>query len=340
MAILREIDAPSEFLSQLGYGLDMSESLEKITPMELSESLKLGKIEGYEQLLESRKPVSIRFSGLRRGEGGRPDELFVIFETLELVYRMPKSPSGKRIEAVDVLSEEYVLYVNKIDRDANRVILSDGLYLNREAAIKEINRCLEEGKDIYLRGTIKGLQKNAGKGTSMMAAYVDIGNLGIVGIVPIKQWSAGFSATESFREMVRTSVGSIVNFRVTGRTSVHYGGRKRPAYVCSRKDYHEKIGYNPWKIAEKTLTKGATVKVKIVEQGKSPESFFGALDGIFDLNMLCYPDSKSDLKIGDIRPGRYYYGFVQSVDIEKKFLRVRLTKEAEQGSDIKEGSVV
>lgn len=331
MSKLREIDAPNPIIENLGSTLEVPAG-----EVDILEALKQGRIDYYEKLKEEKKAVAIRFTGLRRGVNGKQDELYSVFENLEIVYPLRRIPFQKRVEATVLLDKEYVLYVNNVSKETGKVYFTDGFYETRRQAISEIGKKLDDREEIYLRGRILGLQKDGGEeNSSMMACYVDIGGVAL-GLIPIKKWSVGFSATESFREMVNNNIGSIVNFRVTGRATVSIGKRKKPVFVCSRKDYLEKIGYDPWKSAEKSFSVGSTVKVRIVEEGKSKDSFFGAVDGIFDLNMLCFLDGSSDLSVSDIQIGYYYYGFVQKFDVEKRYLRIRLTKKADFGSEIKQ----
>lgn len=251
---------------------------------------------------------------------------------MELVYPIERVGFDGPPDASGILERDYLVFVRKVIPEESRVVLADNRATTRKQAVELINQKLEKKEEIYLRGNIIALQKNGGRHNTEMAAYINIEGLGIIGLIPIKQWSVGFSATEYFRNSIRSNRNAIVNFRVTGKTKIAFGRGARYAYVCSRKDYLTKINYDPWKIVEKRLSIRSTVLVQIIEEGKSPASFFGALDGIGDFNMLCYKDDKSELALGDIRPGRCYYGYVHKMDTEKKFLRVRLTKQAQKGS--------
>lgn len=334
-----ELDKGSEVLTYLG--LDTEESLLKeannLTNLSAAERLKYSDPAYYQKLQDNKEQIVVRFSGCR--EKRRRNELFVLYGDLELVYPIETFEESGELEvteAAPLLDKDYRLYVQKVLREEKRIVLSDTMAKTRSQAIDLINKKLESNEEIYLRGNIIGLQKNSWKNTSEMAAYVNIEGLGIIGVVPIKQWSVGFTATGAFRSTVENNKNAIINFKVVAKTSIPFGKSSRPAYVCSRRGYLEKINYDPWKIVEKTLTKRSTVLVKIVEEGKSEASFFGAIDGIVDFNMLCYKDDNSPLKLGDICVGQYYYGYVQKMDVAKKFLRVRLTHPAKGGSALKE----
>lgn len=332
-----EFDANSSIITNLGFDSEeMYKEADVLVNLELAEQLKRSSLDYYRQLMESKEQVLVRFSGFRERNRTHSDELFVIFDTVELVYPVERVVFEGVPDATLLLEKEYKVYISDVIQSENKVILADSKETTRKQAADLIREKLRRNEEIYLRGNILGLQKNGGdKRSSQMAAYVNIEGLGIIGIIPIKQWSVGFSATESFRDTIRNNTNAIVNFRVVGSTKIRYGGSSRTAFLCSRREFLSKIGYDPWKVVCQTLAVRSVVKVRIVEEGKSAESFFGAIDGIADFNMICYKDDRSDLALKDIEPGRYYYGYVQKMEAEKKFLRIRLTAHAEQGSELK-----
>ena len=242
--------------------------------------------------------------------------------------------------AKELLEKEYKVFVRKVIEGKNRVILGDNQEDTRKKAIELINTKLEAGEELYLRGNIIDLQRDTPMGGNFMAALVNIEGLGILGIIPIKKWSVGYSPLETFRGIVRNNTNAIVNFKVLQEGWIKYGNGTRRVFICSREAYLTKIGYNPWKIVCKTLSVRSVVKVRIVEEGKTAGAFFGAHDGISDFNMLCYIDDNGKLSLKDIQIGKYYYGYVQKMDSKKKYMRVRLTEPAEQGSDLKISSTL
>ena len=190
MAKVREIDVASPIITKMD-GARMK--LDVPQEVDILDALKQGRIEYYKEMMEKKKPISVRFSGLRRGKNGSADELFAIFENLELIYPREKIPFKERVEATDILDKEYVVYVRGISEDNNRVYLSDERYNTRKDMVDEIEKKLRAGEDIYLRGRIIGLQRDGGKYDSMLACYVDIGGTGVLGIIPIQQWAVGYS---------------------------------------------------------------------------------------------------------------------------------------------------
>ena len=68
------------------------------------------------------------------------------------------------------------------------------------------------------------------------------------------------------------------------------------------------------------------VRVRVVEKGPSNDgSYFCSLDGLRDINFLSYVDEKSGLEQKDVIIGKEYYGYIQKMNPDKKFARVRLT---------------
>ena len=77
------------------------------------------------------------------------------------------------------------------------------------------------------------------------------------------------------------------------------------------------------------------VLVTIVDKGHSDDgSYFCSLEGLNDLNFLCYPDNKSDIKPSEIKIGDKYLGFIQKMDPDKRFARVRLTEKMEDADPV------
>lgn len=345
MRSVLEFDSYNHVLSNLGFDSgNMYREADVLVNLELAEQLKRNNLSFYRQLKEKKEAIIVRFTGFRErssgGHNGRSDELFVIFDTVELVYPVERLVFDQVPDAKELLEKEYKVFVRKVIEGKNRVILGDNQEDTRKKAIELINTKLEAGEELYLRGNIIDLQRDTPMGGNFMAALVNIEGLGILGIIPIKKWSVGYSPLETFRGIVRNNTNAIVNFKVLQEGWIKYGNGTRRVFICSREAYLTKIGYNPWKIVCKTLSVRSVVKVRIVEEGKTAGAFFGALDGISDFNMLCYIDDNGKLSLKDIQIGKYYYGYVQKMDSKKKYMRVRLTEPAEQGSDLKISSTL
>lgn len=322
-----EIDKSSELLLDLGIDTEkMYQIANNATNLPLADKLKVERLDYYKELKEKDEPFKVRFPGFRK-HGRNAYELFALFGDVELVYPIGFLLEGEKL-AAEYMEQEYTLHVSQIYEESKRVVLADRRRMAKKQAIELINEKLKAGEEIYLRGNLLTVQRNSGKHESRTAAYVNIGGLGIIGIIPIAQWSVGFTPNMVFEDAVENNYNAIVNFRVRGITSVPYGKGTRTAYVCSRKDYLTKAGYDPWMIVSRLFRPRSTVCVKIIEAGKSDGCYFGAFEGIDDVNMLCYIDEQSELSESDIEKDGYYYGYIQRMEPDKKFLRVRLTKKA------------
>ena len=189
-------------------------------------------------------------------------------------------------------------------------------------AILKINQKLDAGEPVYLRGQIIGLQGESGKRRDHEAAYVNINGVGVLGVIPCSKWTTGFKSLKDFRDTIISNRGTIVNFRVCAKT---YDG-DWVKYVCSREDYLKAIGQDPWQILKKCYQPKMNVRVRVVEKGPSNDgSYFCSLDGLRDINFLSYVDEKSGLEQKDVIIGKEYYGYIQKMNPDKKFARVRLT---------------
>lgn len=331
-----ELDEKQGFLTDLGLeNTQMYEDAdaENIANMELAERMKITNLAYYQDLMEKKRRIIVRFTGHReRGKtASHLDELFVLCGQTELVYPLERVLSAEEPDWPAILEREYMVHVVRIIPEERRVILGDKIAQTRREASKIIDAKLAKNETVFLRGNIVGIQKNSGKETTRHAAYVNIEGLGILGIIRIQSWSVGFVTESEFCSLINNNRNAIINFAIKGKGTVPYGRGERRAYICDRSEYLKAIGYDPWKIVEKKYPVRTDCIVRIVERGREEGSFFGAFDGISDFNVLCYRDDNQKLSIEDIVPGKYYHGYVQKVIIEKKFMRVRLTRLANQG---------
>lgn len=336
MKSVLEFDSYSENLTDLGVNADrMYAEADVEKDSKLYEKLNLGNLKFYSRLLENKEQITVRFSGYRdKRKRLKEVELFAIFGKVEVVYPVKKVTFSESDTAESLLDKEYKLYVSEVIEEENLVILTDNKEDSRKMAYELIREKLANNEEIYLRGNIIGLQRNGGSASSKMAVYVNIAGLGIIGIIPIKKWAVGYVSTEMFRRTVISNPNAIVNFRVCKETAIELSKGHRTAFICSRADYLKSIGYDPWRKVEQTLSIGSVVKVNIIEPGKTPSSYFGSIDGLPNVDALCFINSRSSLNISDIRSGCYYYGYVQKIDRTEQHLRVRLMNPADRGSNI------
>lgn len=273
----------------------------------------------------------VRFTGIRGAV------LFSFIGDLQITYSVRNQFMGKvpREQTEEVLGKHYLLQVREVREEERLIIFSDidETVENRKRALELIRERLANGEEIYLRGEIVGLQWNAGKEHVAHNVYINVGGLGIIGVIPLSRWSVGYITDYAFIETIQQNIGKRVNFRVDKRTRLSDG---RWAYVCNRQAYLEKIGHDPWEIVRKRLCVKDRVVVRLVDNGKGEGYMFGEIDGIPDLNVLCYVARESSLEWKDLKIGSYYYGYVQKMNVEDKFLRIRMTGKAMAGIVLKE----
>lgn len=321
-------------LTDLGLEDDLGQYKEVLNASEYQKNMKYGVIDYYEELMNAGKDILIQFTSLRG------TKLRAVYGNVELVYDVADQHFGRVTweETADVLDKEYRLSVSEVDRENERVILKDSASdeSNRLKALKKINEMLAEGKEIYLDGQIVALQRESGSEREGNAAYINIKGLGIKGVLPIHQWSTGFVSHKEFQEKILSNIGSKVKFKVNGISKI---AGKGDVYVCSRKDFMNHAGLDVWKIIDRTFEKKDAIVVKMIERSNQEYAVYGAIDGIEDFNVLCFMDARAKMKFSDLKPGRYYRGYVQSKDREKRRLRVRLLEPIDRKrtfTDVKE----
>ncbi len=272
----------------------------------------------YKDLMKSGRDVEMTFTSSSR------TSLSAICNNIQLIYNLD-IPDGlsDRQQMAEMLGKKYLLHVVKVDeQNGNVYFASHEESERRERVIKKIDQKLDAGEPVYLRGQIIGLQGENGKREDHKAAYVNINGVGVLGVIPCSKWTAGFKSLKEFRETIINNRGTIVNFRVCSKT---YDGN-RVKYVCSREDYLKAVGQDPWQVLKKFYRPKMNVRVKVVEKGPSNDgSFFCSMDGLRDINFLSYVDEKSKLEPKDIVVGKEYFGYIQKMNPDTKFARVRLT---------------
>lgn len=294
---------------------------------EEQQHLEKERIEYYKKLMEEGQEIVVTFTSSSRGK------LSAMCNGIQLLYDLGLSSEIYSWEnMLDRLKRKYLLKVLKIDEAENRVYLgSEKDDQKRKRAFNKIDEKLAAGEEVYLRGQITGLQRESGKYEDRTAAYVNINGIGIIGIIPCSKWSCGYKPTNDFRKQIENNIGSLVGFRITGKIRIN----NREVYMCNRRDYLKAIGQDPWKILKRNYRPKMNVRVAIVDKGHSDDgSYFCSMEGLKDLNFLCYPAYKSNIKPSEIKIGDEYFGFIQKMDPDRKFARVRLTEKIEDTAPV------
>lgn len=217
-------------------------------------------------------------------------------------------------EKTEILASSYKVVVHHIDEQEKMVFLSASEVFRepREKLIQLINEGIE--KKIYVRTparvyAVTGKDKETKK-TNNSVLMVDIGGLGIVGAVRLKEWSTSY--TNSYKGRVKP--GDIIEVVVTGKQAWKSG----MIYDCSRR---RTIDFNPWKGIEEKAPKGTVVRVVCTDL--TPKNFFGVVKGVPEINAYCeYPNDPNM----NIVVGEEYVGRVAKVSEKTKLFRVRISK--------------
>lgn len=207
----------------------------------------------------------------------------------------------------NALRKSYPVVVTSVDQEKKEVHVSHSAAKEtaKEEVIAEIDKSLENDEPITISAKVVGIKGEPGRNH----AIIDIGNVGITGIIRMRDWSTVF--TSDLRLV--TKPGDIV--KVVIKRKIRWNGT--PAYSCSRA---EALGFDPWKGIEQKLPKNSVVNVTCIS--KRPKNFFGKIEGIDEINAYCeYPEPEKKIEIVD---GQSYQGYVAAVKENTKLLRVRI----------------
>lgn len=210
----------------------------------------------------------------------------------------------------NALANLYPVVVTSIDRDNKVVNVShdEAKETTKEELLEEIEAALNANETLFVNAKITGIKGGVGSGY----AFIDIGGVGILGVIRKKDWSTAFTSDLS----LVAKRGDII--RVAIKKRVTWNGK--PAYGCSRA---EALGFDPWRGINNKLPKNTVVNVVCIS--KTPKNFFGKIEGIDEINAYCeYPDSERNIKI---EVGKSYQGFVYAVNEATKLLRLRIFKQ-------------
>jgi hypothetical protein len=207
----------------------------------------------------------------------------------------------------NALANSYPVIVTSVDREKKEIHVShkEAREMTKEELIDEIDAAIEKKEPLTVIAKVIKIQGKAGSSY----AIVDLGGVGITGIIKMKDWSTVF--TSDLRLVAKH--GDIIKVVVKNR--VLWNGK--PGYSCSR---GEALEVDPWSGIEEKLQKGTFVNVLCI--CKRDKNFFGKIEGIDEINAYCeYPDKEKNIEIVE---GISYQGFVAAVSENNKLLRVKI----------------
>lgn len=226
---------------------------------------------------------------------------------------------GRRYTTM-LLAKTYRVRIIKVDRKNKSVFVSERAVHKelREKVIEKITDMVSVGKHVMVPARVIGVCPQSTK-----LVVVSIGDLGIPGIIRKEDWArcyvANLSETAQPGKMITVAVKGLAKWsEVYG---LNRAVRQSKIYECSRA---ETILKDPWEGVETYYPIKTGVRVRCVHA--LPGRFFAEIDGLEDINALCY------IKEGEedhIKPeiGREYLGFVYMVNESEHKLKVRIIDE-------------
>lgn len=207
----------------------------------------------------------------------------------------------------------YSVIVTGVDREKNEVTVSVNEIRKtaRNRVEDAIDEALEKGEKFVANARVVSIYNGKDFGSRL---GIDIAGVGVVGYVPLSEWSHSF--TRSFRNVVK--VGDIIQVVVLkiGRVG------ETKAYECSRR---AAIDDDIWEGIEDRYPKGSNIAVTCTE--RRDHNWFGTVQGLKDIEIYCeYPNPGETDRRGnkiEIAVGHVYNCYIYRVDGSKKLLKAR-----------------
>ena len=217
----------------------------------------------------------------------------------------------------DMRKSDYEVKVKKIDYDEKIVYVSHRMVQEssqRNIVIKNLDKKLKNKELVIVPAEIISINSytSSSNGRKLPLIYVNLCGLNIVGVIHIRNWANAFVPNIE----LEAKKGDIC-YVVVLKKKVFNG---KTTYICSRKAFHEHTGYNPWDLVGERLKEKMSVRVKVVDSDPGKGTFFASIEGIPYINVLCYnPDG-----VREVRVGSEWRGYIAKMDVEKKYLRVKV----------------
>lgn len=225
----------------------------------------------------------------------------------------------------DLTNKEYYTFVTDIDNDDKTIYCSysQAKEHQRDKAIKSIKSIIDGGSSVKIPAKIIHVKFNPIKNLDPtrpkkenIVIRLDIGGLGIQGIMPIQQFSHKY-----IDDPKHVEIGKVENVMIY---SYGYSDeqKKKIFFKCSRKE----LIPNPWIDIENKIPKNTTLTVTCVET--LPDKFYGEIEGYEELYVFCqYPDKSKNIMVVK---GQKYNVFIYDVNEEKRKLTARVIEAADK----------
>lgn len=249
-------------------------------------------LERYERMKEENTPFSISFDMRSKGNG-----LFTFRDGIR-IYLSTSKNGGEIVpytlygEFKPKVGDMYTVMVDRILKK-ERTVYVTSVQPGSETRKRLIEAILDGiGKKEYMRLLARvvgftGEDSRTGARTDDIA-MLNIGELGIIGVIPKKEWSTCY--TSSFDG--RLKKGDVVEVAI--HKSAHW--KTGYVFICSRRLIMEQDGIDPWEDIDKRVPKGTTIKLKCIQT--NADGFFAVTDGLPEIEIICdYPKQNADFMV-------------------------------------------
>lgn len=221
-----------------------------------------------------------------------------------------------RVSKQALLRNSYPVMVKEIDYEAKTIYVSNRMARDviREKLIADILKALKEGYSLRTKARIAYIRENQ-KGHSFLE--LNLAGVNVRGYLFRDDWSTCYTA--ELRGMAK--VGEIIDVEIMDVFSPKRFNFDEPIdvlphkfiFLCSRKNA---LPFNPWEDINKKFPIGSSVRIVCIN--KSDNVFFAKINGLEEINALCYyPDTDAFF----IRVGASYEARVVKVmEDEKVFI--------------------
>ena len=283
---------------------------------ELAKSLKERQsekvLEDYEKKLQNDELFEMMFTQQDYNIG-----LWAYDQGVKVLLKNEELADGKyRYLFNGALARPFSVKIKDIDKENKTVNVSFKAAQKevRPRIINEIADGLKAKQKIVVPARVRFISTD---GDAARFCFVDILGLGINGILRRNEWS--HEMVKGLRDV--TKPGDVINVAIQG-----YSNRSTPVaprFICSRKATIAAYSMEKsWENIEERYPRFTHVVVKCVERRE--KFFIGRLVGVDDApSAYClYPDYDKGIYVGT---GRFYAGYVKTVDEEKKIFRIKIT---------------
>lgn len=265
----------------------------------------------YIAAMEQQQLIPIVFNAREPDGGG----YYVYRDGIKIYLPLEEIPKNVRLD--DHLSawKKQVMVID-VNREKSEVTVSikKAYEEPKNKLIEELDARLEAGECVVVPAELISFSSRD-YGINGYEVYrvalVNVGGIGILGAVRLKEWSTAF--TYGYYPSMAQS-GDVFNVVITGKMR----WRNDMIYDCSRRLALEG---DPWENIEKKFPSRTKVCVTCLSSKVMKGTFLASVDGLPEIVAVCDLPENGHIKI---MTGASYFGFVRRVSEKKKFIRIRI----------------